>query len=210
MAQNIVVSLFNVESEAFLALTELKQQPGSDVSYVSAAALVRKENGAMKILDGFDTGANTNDDMAVGGLIGGLLGILGGPIGILIGGSFGVLIGSSVDTGDALLNASMLEQIAGKMQDDEVAVIGLVFEEDEAILDRRLNKFDTVIARFDAATVAAEVDEAQKLAEEMARQARRELRNEKKQARQEKKEEKKAKLSADWEGLKTKFKKDKE
>ncbi len=50
----------------------------------------------------------------------------------------------------------------------------------------------------------------QKLADEMARQARRELRNEKKQARQEKKEEKMAKLSADWEGLKTKFKKDKE
>ncbi len=210
MAQNpnIVVSLFEVESEAYQALTELKKNPGSDVSYVSAAALGKKENGSLRVLDGFDTGANTSDDMAVGGLIGGLVGILGGPIGVLLGGSYGMLVGSAFDTNDALLNASMLEQIAGKMQDGEVAIIALVYETDEAILDQKLEKFKTVIARFDAETVAAEVEEAQKMAEEMAKQARRELRNEKKEARKEKKEEKKAKLAADWDGLKEKIKKD--
>ena len=209
MAQNIIVGLFEVESEAYQALTELKQYPGNDASYLSAAALVKKENGALRMLDGFDTGSNTMDDMAVGGLVGALFGVLGGPIGILLGGSYGMLIGSAFDADDALMNASMLEQIAGKMEDGDVAVIGLAFEEDEALLDQKLGKFKTMIIRFDAAAVAAEVEEARLLEEEMARQARKELRDEKKAARKEKREEKKAKLSADWDGFKAKFKKEK-
>ena len=211
MAQNIVVSIFEVESEAYQALTQLKQYPGDEKSYVTTAVLVKKDNGTLRTLDGFDTGANTTDDMAVGGLVGALFGVLGGPIGVLLGGSYGMLIGSAFDADDALSNASMLEQISGKLEDDEVAIIALAYEEDEAILDQKLNGFKTVIARFDAAAVAAEVEEAQMMADEMARQARKELRDEKKAARKEKRAEKKAKMSADWEGFKEKFrKKDKE
>ena len=209
--QNIVVGIFEVESEAYQALTQLKQYPGDEKSYVSTAALVKKENGTLRTLDGFDTGSNTADDMAIGGLVGALFGVLGGPIGVLLGGSYGMLIGSAFDADDALSNASMLEQISGKLEDDEVAIIALAYEEDEAILDQKLNGFKTVIARFDAAAVAAEVEEAQMMADEMARQARQELRDEKKAARKEKRAEKKAKMSADWEGFKEKFrKKDKE
>ena len=207
MAQNVVVGIFEVESEAYQALTELRQNPGDEMSYLSAAALVKKENGALNMLDGFDTGATTGDDVAIGGLVGALFGVLGGPIGVLLGGSYGMLIGSAVDAGDALMNASLLEQIASKMEDNEIALIGLAFEENEAVLDQKLGKFKTIVVRFDAATVAAEVEEAQSMANEMARQARLELRNEKKAARKEKHEEKKAKLAADWEGLKAKFSK---
>ena len=207
MAQNIIVGLFEVESEAYQALTELKQNPGSELSYLTAAALVKKENGAVRTLDSFDTGTHTTDDMAIGGLVGALIGVLGGPIGILLGGSYGMLVGSVVDTDDALHGVSLLEQTAAKMDDGDIAIIGLAFEEDEAILDQKLGKFKTVIARFDAATVAVEVEEAQMMAEEMARQARKELRDEKKETRKEKRAEKKAKLSADWEGFKAKFKK---
>ena len=77
--QNIVVGIFEVESEAYQALTQLKQYPGDEKSYVSTAALVKKENGTLRTLDGFDTGSNTADDMAIGGLVGALFGVLGGP-----------------------------------------------------------------------------------------------------------------------------------
>lgn len=207
MAQNIVISLFDVESEGFQAFTELKQNPGNENSYVSQAVLVKKENGTLRTLDGYDTGTNTTDDMAIGGLIGALFGILGGPIGVLLGGSTGLLIGSAFDADDAVMNASLIEQIAAKMEEGEVAIIGLAFEEDESILDAKLVKFKTTIARFDAATVAAEVEEAQAIENEMARKAREELRDEKKAARKEKRAEKKAKMSADWEQFKSKFKK---
>ena len=93
------------------------------------------------------------------------------------------------------------------MDDGEVAIIGLAFEEDEAILDQKLSQFKTVIARYDASVVAAEVEEARMLEDNMARQARKELRDEKKAERKEKRAEKKAKLSADWESIRNKFKK---
>ena len=208
MAQNVVVSIFEVESEAYQALTELKKYPGDDLSFVTQAVLIKKENGVLRTMDGFDTGANTMDDMAIGGLVGALFGILGGPIGVLLGGSYGALIGSTVDSGDALDNACMIEQIAGKLDDGDVAIIALASEEKEEILDNKLGRFKTIIARFDAAVVAAEVEEAQKMAAEMARQARQELRNEKKAARKEKVAEKRAKLSADFSAFKAKFKKD--
>ena len=197
MATNIVVSLFEVESEAYQAMTQLKQYPGDDRSFVSAAVLVKKENGVLRTLDAYDSGAHTTDDTAVGGLVGALFGVLGGPIGVLLGGSYGLLVGSLLDADDTMTGVSLLEQIAQKTEEGEVAIIGLVFEEDEAILDQKLSGFKTIIARFDAADVAAEVEEARMLEDEMARQARKEKRAEKKE-----------KLSAEWAGFKAKFKKD--
>ena len=206
MEQNVIVSIFEVESEAFQALTELKQAPAGEKSLLAEAVLVKKENSGLKVLDSFDTGANTADDTLIGGLAGSLCGILAGPIGVLLMGSYGALIGSMMDTDDALNNASMIEQIAGKLQDNEVAIVGLAAEEDESVLDGKLRKFKTTIMRYDAAVVAAEVDEAQQMAAEMARQARIDLRNEKKAARKEKIAEKREKLAADFEAFKAKFK----
>jgi hypothetical protein len=80
MAQNIVVGLFEVESEAFQALTEFKQNPGTENSYLTAAALVKKQNGTLYTMDSFDTGTHTTDDMAVGGLVGALVGVLDGEL----------------------------------------------------------------------------------------------------------------------------------
>lgn len=176
--KNVVVAVFNVESEAFKALTELRQAASGATYLVSAAALVKKENGACRLLDGFDTGADTTKGTAVGGVVGMLVGALAGPIGMLLGLSTGSLIGMSSDAGKAAYGASMLEQIADKLADDTVAIIAITDEETEEALDSRLSAYDTVIARFDAKAVAAEVDEAYKMQDEMARQAREQLREE--------------------------------
>ena len=177
MEKNIIVAVFKVESEGYQALTELKQAAGSDEYLVSAAALIKKQNGAYAMLDGFDTGAQTADDTVVGGLVGMTVGILGGPIGMLLGAS------------DALLDAAMLEQIAGKLDDGTVALIALAVENTPDQLDARLSAFDTVIARFDADVVAKEVGKAVEMEQEMARQAKLQLREEKKNQLRQKAEE---------------------
>ena len=64
MEQNIVVGLFEVESEAFQALTEFKQNPGTENSYLTAAALVKKQNGTLYTMDSFDTGWRSADLLA--------------------------------------------------------------------------------------------------------------------------------------------------
>ena len=125
MAENIFVSVFDVESEGYQAFTELKQNPGDKTSYLSQIALTKKEDGAIKVLDSFDTGAATMNDTAIGGLVGACVGIIGGPIGVLLLGSYGALVGSVLDGADAVDQASMIEQIAGKMQDGDVVIVGL-------------------------------------------------------------------------------------
>ena len=177
--KNVIVAAFNVESEGYQALTELRQAAGGKTYIVSAAALIKKEHGACRYLDGFDTGFNTVDDALKGELIGMTIGILGGPLGVLLGGSYGALIGMAADSGDAALETSMLDQIAGKLGDDMVALVALAGEESPDELDAKLSAFDAVIARFDAEAVADEVEKAYETQAEMARHAMMELRKKK-------------------------------
>lgn len=176
--RNVVVAVFNIESEGFQAFTELKQSLAGDTYFVNAAALVKKENGVCIALDMFDTGASTKNDTMTGGLIGMLMGVLGGPIGMLFGAAAGSYIGMSLDAADTVYGASMVEQIADKLDDGMVALVALAGEESNDALDAKLSAYDTVIARFDAEAVAEEVDRAYETQAEMARQARQELRKE--------------------------------
>ena len=191
MEKNVIVAVFKVESEGYQALSELRQEAGAETYLVSAAALVKKEKDACFYLDGFDTGVQTTNDTMIGGLIGMTIGILGGPLGMLLGGSYGALVGSTVDAGEAMFGASMLDQIADKLDDGMVALVALTEEENEEALDAKLSAYDTIIARFDAEAVAEEVDRAYEKQAEMARQARMELRKEKKEEAHEKLEENK-------------------
>lgn len=203
--QNIVVASFEIESEGYQAITELKNNPGEENSLISQAILVKKEAEGIKVLDSFDTGVDTIDDTLKGGLIGTAIGIIGGPIGMLLGGSLGYMTGAGMDTADAIDNASMLEQIAGKLNEGDVALIGLADEEDEALIDKKLAKFKIILARYDAAVVAQEVDAAREMQAEMARQAREELRKQKSDEFKEKVETRRDKIKDQFNELKDKY-----
>lgn len=136
--------------------------------------------------------------------------MLGGPIGILLMGSYGALAGSMLDTGDAIDSMSVIEKVAEKLQEGEVALIALVDEINEAEIDDKLAQYKVIIARFDAVVIAEEVEEAREAEKEMERLARKELRAAKKEEKKEKREAKKAELSADFEAFKAKFKKNKD
>lgn len=158
--KNVIVAVFKVESEGFQAFTELRQAAGGESHFVSAAALVKKTNDGCEYLDGFDTGVKTADSVLKGELIGMTIGLLGGPLGVLLGGGTGALAGMSAGADNAAIDASMIEQIAGKLGEGMVAIIALAEEESPEALDAKLSKYDAVIARFDADKVADEVDKA--------------------------------------------------
>ena len=175
--ENIIAELFKRESEGFQAITELRQSPATDNNIVLQAVLVKRDEKGITVLDRYDSSLITSSNTAIGGLIGAFLGILGGPIGVLLMGSCGILIGSAADTGNMVGGEAMIETVAAKLMDGEAALIILAAEEDEAVLNTALGKFDGEIVRFDAASVAEEVEEAVRLQDEMARQAVNELRN---------------------------------
>ena len=203
--ESIISAVFKVESEGYQALTELKRRPVTDSCIVSQAALVKKANGKLTVLDAFDTGMETSNDTAIGGLVGGLLGILGGPVGVLLTGSMGALVGSAMDTDDAVYNASLMEKVTEQFLDGEVAVVALAQESENGAMAARLSNFDVSVVREDAAEVAEEVRQAEALQREMAREAKKRLREKKKAERNAAIEERRAKIKADFDELKRKF-----
>ncbi len=205
--QNIIATIFDVESEGFQAITTLRNNPLSEKYAIMEMALVKKIGNTLSICDSFSSGVLTSDDTIHGGIIGSLIGVIGGPIGVLLGGSVGALTGGLIDTKDAENNASMLEMVAGKLGDRETALIILADETDEGSLDMELGRYKATVIRFDAATIAVEVEEAQKMQKELERQARVSLREQKKEEHKQEIESKRAKLAADFEGLKSRLKK---
>jgi uncharacterized membrane protein len=134
---NIVAAIFEVESEGYQALTTLAKTPILNDTTVLQMALVKRENRYLKICDSFDSGIHSTNDTLIGGLVGSVVGMLGGPIGMLLMGSYGVMAGSMVDAGDSLGSASLIEKVAEKLQDGEMAMIALVDEANEAELATR-------------------------------------------------------------------------
>ena len=204
---NIIAAIFDVESEGYQAMTQLSRTPIIEETSILQMVLVKRENGTLKVCDSYDSGTHTTDDTLLGGLLGGLVGVLGGPVGMLLMGSYGALVGSLVDTGDALDTQTLMERVADKLQDGDVALIMLAEEISEEEVDNALKGFKVTIARFDAAAIANEVEMIEDSQKEKERLDRKELREAKKEERKDKLEAKKAEIGADFAAFKSRFKK---
>jgi uncharacterized membrane protein len=203
--ENIIISSFDIESEGFQAITELKKNVFMDGYAVSQAVLVKNTGGHLTALDNFDTGMETKNDTRLGGLIGALLGVAGGPLGMVLMGGYGALIGSAVDWGDAAVNASLMEHVLSCVIEDSTVLIAVVQESSEGAFDKNFDKFSAEVTRFDAAEVAAEIAEAERVQEEMAREAKRQLREAKKQDRRQAIEDRRERIKGRFNDIKAKI-----
>lgn len=190
---NVVTTIFDVESEAYKAFTEIRNKPFGEGYAVAEASLLKREGDTIALADAFDAAGTTSDDTASAMLIGSLIGILGGPLGVLLGAGAGALIGSSKDTADTIDSLSMLEITAGKLYDGEVAIVALVQEEEPAF-DAAFEGYQTTIVRHFAADVMNEVDLARKADADQANQLREQLHAERKAELEAKRAERKAEL----------------
>ena len=204
---NVVAAFFAVESEAYQAFSEVKLYPFLPHSTLSQLVLLKKQGGQVIPLESFDSGEDTNDDTIAGGFMGALIGILGGPLGILLGGGVGALIGMAVDNKDIVDEMSILERVSTRMQEGDTALLALVQEDDESALNQRLEKFQAVILRWDAADIQEELEEAKMVEKELERQAKQEMRKQKSEERQAKKKAYREKFRQDFENLKKKHEK---
>ena len=174
--KNIVGALFTAENEAREAMAALAENPEINGTTIYQISLVKRKEGVLKLCDNFTSDALKSNDTVKGGLVGGLIGLLAGPVGMLLGGAAGALVGKAGDLDNKDDSAALIEQAAQKLEEGDIALIALVEEEDENILDHALVKYNTVVVRYDADVIAKELAEAEKMEEEMARQAREKLR----------------------------------
>lgn len=191
--QNVIISRFEIESEAFQAFSVLKNDAFTYSCRISQASIVKRENGEYRVLDTFNDGKYSNDTFT-GGMIGMIVGILGGPLGVLLGGGIGLLAGGAKDSHDADKDRSLIECVISDVGSDCTFLVILADESSPDMYDSKVSRFSQTTMRYDAAELLTEMEDLQDLQKEMERRARTELRDKKRAAHREKVETNRAKL----------------
>ncbi len=206
--ENVLITYFDIESEGYQAFTDIRHNTFSNEksTLIEQALLIKRENGTIIAKDVFHNGESKNEGIIMGTIVGSLLGVLAGPLGVLLGMGVGATLGSLTATDDMEENAGLLNSVTSRLQDNDVAILAVVQEENEALLDDFFAKFKTTIVRYDAHVIEEEIEYAEVLQKELARQARLHIRKERSEERKRKVEEKRAQVQARFEALKEKLK----
>jgi uncharacterized membrane protein len=202
---NVLVVTFGEDPEndknAYQALTDLKQLDSQDQIKIAGAAVVTRDgDGRVDVKS--DVGEDPYAGTASGGLIGLLIGIIGGPLGMLVGGAYGMLVGSLFDIDEVDTTESVLGEISKQVQPTRTAVLAQVTEQSPEIIDAAMARLDGEVLRRPAVDVEQEIAAA----EEAQRKAKHEARKELHKARVEKT---KADAHAKVEEMKTKLRRPK-
>jgi uncharacterized membrane protein len=144
---NVLVVTFGEDAEndknAYQALTDLKQLDSQgQIKIAGGAVITRDLDGRVDVKS--EVGNDPYTGTATGGMIGLLVGIIGGPLGVLLGGATGVLVGSLFDIDDVETTESVLGDISKQVHPTRTAVLAQVTEQSPEVID-------TAIARLEPA-----------------------------------------------------------
>jgi len=185
---NVLVVSFGEDPEkdtnAYQALTDLNQLDLQGQIKITGAAVITRERDGRVVVKS-EVGNDPYAGTAGGGVVGLLVGILGGPVGVLLGGTYGALVGSLFDLDDAETTESVLGEISKQVQPTRTAVLAEVTEQSPEVIDTAMARLGGEVVRRPAAEVEGELAAAQEAQRTAAREARKELR----QARLEKTKE---------------------
>jgi uncharacterized membrane protein len=187
-SENVLVVTFGEDAKndtnAYQALTDLKQLDSQgQIHIVGAAVVTRDLDGRVEAKS--EVGNDPYVGTASGGVIGLLVGILGGPLGVLLGGSTGLLMGSLFDLDEAETTESVLGDMSKQVRPTRTAVLAQVTEQSPEVIDAAMVRLGGEVLRRPVIDVEDEIAVAQ----EAQRKANREARKELQKARREKHKE---------------------
>ena len=176
---NVLVVTFGADPDhdtnAYQALTDLRQLAAQGQIRIAGAAVVARD------ADGrVDVKSEVGDDpyvgTATGGIIGLLVGIIGGPAGVLLGGTYGALVGSLFDIDDLATTDSVLGEISKQVQPTRTALLAHVTEQSPEVIDTAMARLGGQVMRRPILEVEQEIVAAQEAQRNAEREARSELR----------------------------------
>ena len=183
--ENILAITFDENQNAYEALTKLKQLDDQERVRLSGAAVVeRKGDGTIDIKD--EVGDVGWEGTATGGVIGLLIGVIGGPLGILLGGATGLLYGSLFDLADSDETESVLTDVARSVTVGQLTLLAQVSEQNPEIVDAAVARLGATVVRRPLAEVEAEIAAAEEAQHAAKVEARKKLRDERREEHKEK------------------------
>jgi uncharacterized membrane protein len=175
---NVLVVTFGEDPEndknAYQALTDLKQLDSQgQIKIAGGAVVTRDRDGRVDVKS--EVGDDPYTGTAAGGMIGLLVGIIGGPLGVLLGGATGVLVGSLFDIDDVETTESVLSDISKQVHPTRTAVLVQVTEQSTEVIDTAMARLGGEVMRRPVVDVEQEIAAAQEAQRKAKREARKEL-----------------------------------
>lgn len=168
MSKRVIIMHFEVESQAYQAFSEAKKLVvEKQIKGEQMAVVTHVNEGAhqFKIDDFIDfTGSNHT---AKTSMIGMLIGILGGPLGILLGWFAGSILGASQDAKEIQGAQTVFEHMTKQIGEGETGLILIAEEDDNRPLNQLvMNELGGEITRLDFDDVETEIANAQAVEKE--------------------------------------------
>jgi uncharacterized membrane protein len=177
--ENVVVVRFGEPSSAYQALSVLKEcDADGRIGLQSAAVVERTTQGELRVPEDADNVGPVG--VASGSLIGMLIGVLGGPVGVLIGWGAGALMGGAFDLDRVETSDEALGVLGRAIPPGSTALIASVTEPAVEVIDGEMKKLGGEVTRRSAADVMDELEAAEDAAAAASREARRAVRQKKK------------------------------
>jgi uncharacterized membrane protein len=193
--ETIIAVSFDSTNGAYDAVTKLKEldQQGQ-VTLYEGRVVERDATGQLVVKDSV-LGADGEQGIATvsGGLLGMLIGVIAGPVGMLLGGSIGLMTGAVVEMDVDDRDDSVLSAFARHVQPGTTAVLAHLGEQSDEIVDNAMTGMGGSILRRPAVDVETELAAAQEARDVAEHEARERLR---KESRDQKKEQIDSKLDA--------------
>ena len=176
--EDVLVVTFGEDPEndknAYQALTDLKQLDSQGQIKIAGGAVVARDlDGRVEVKS--EVGDDPYGGMAAGGTIGLLVGIIGGPLGVLLGGATGVMVGSLFDIDDVETTESVLGEISKQVHPTRTAVLAQVTEQSPEVVDTAMARLGGEVMRRPVVEVEEEIAAAQEAQRKAKREARKEL-----------------------------------
>ncbi|MGC4104758.1 MAG: DUF1269 domain-containing protein [Thermomicrobiales bacterium] len=157
--ENVAFITFEDESKTFQMLAQLKQlSMAGELRVRNAVVVSHNPDGSLKIEDGATTDWGMGS--STGGLIGAVVGILGGPLGVLLGWGTGALVGGVLDSRDAVTRMRVINRIAEMIPQDRNGLIAEVREESPDALNAAVQHLGGTIVRTSTEAIEDEVEAA--------------------------------------------------
>lgn len=178
ISNNVLVITFGddpaSDKNAYQALTDLKElDTQGQITVTEAAVVTREGDGSVTVKS--EVRKDVPEGTVAGGTIGLLMGVIGGPFGVLVGGATGLFAGSLFDLEDLDETQSVLGKISTSIQPSRTAIVAQVLELSNEVIDNAMTRLGGDVLRQAFADVESELAAAEQAQRQAKREARKEL-----------------------------------
>jgi len=171
---NIVVATFEDESKTYQAFSEIKRAATQGKLKIEGLTIMHRTlDGRFEVRD---AAMRPFGGASTGGLIGALVGIMGGPLGVLLGWGAGALVGGIRDATEIQSNRTLVQRLTEDMAVGTTALIGELEETDTTVVSQIVRRLGGELLRRPTAEVEADIKAAEEASSAAATEAQRVIR----------------------------------